>query len=239
MVVCPLAQTCSDIITHRATLHLLDYGVKHLLRAATGTTSNVREAGKREDRKSIGVERSFKDLWKKEDLIAKLEDIAEHLCEDMEQLHFTARCLSLKFKTHDYKRAFSSLDHFLRLRLLTYFRRPTSAVFTRDRTLHHGELKSKESILKVGLQLLEENLPMRVRLLGLRVTHLKDLKVTKKGALDRVRHLLFALPHLPHEIVGCLLEVCTITVRSKESRQSVSNQAGGRARCHLPARLRR
>lgn len=112
MVVCPLAQTCSDIMTHRATLHLLDYGVKHLLRAATGTTSNVREAGKREDRKSIGVERTFKDLWKKEDLIAKLEDIAEHLCEDMEQLHFTARCLSLKFKTHDYKRAFSSLHLF-------------------------------------------------------------------------------------------------------------------------------
>jgi DNA polymerase kappa len=98
-------QTCGDIITHRATLNLLRYGVKDLLRAATGTTSNVREAGKREDRKSIGVERTFGDKWKREDLVEMLDKISTNLAEDMEQLGFAARCLSLKFKTHDYHRS--------------------------------------------------------------------------------------------------------------------------------------
>lgn len=96
------AQTCGDIITHRAELHLLQYGVRELLRAATGTTSNVREAGRREDRKSIGVERTFSDKHRREDLLATIDDIATSLAGDMEELGFSARCLTLKFKTHDY-----------------------------------------------------------------------------------------------------------------------------------------
>lgn len=43
---------------------------------------------------------------------------------------------------------------------------------------------------------------MRVRLLGLRVTHLKDLKATKKGALDKVRQPLIALPLPPMSSSG-------------------------------------
>lgn len=44
--------------------------------------------------------------------------------------------------------------------------------------------------MKVAVQLLDENLPMKVRLLGLRVTHLKDLRAPEpKGALDSVRPL--------------------------------------------------
>jgi hypothetical protein len=44
-----------------------------------------------------------------------------------------------------------------------------------------------QSLMQVALQLLDENMPMRVRLIGLRVTHLKDLRAPKpKGALDSV-----------------------------------------------------
>ena len=46
--------------------------------------------------------------------------------------------------------------------------------------------------MQVALQLLDENMPMRVRLIGLRVTHLQDLRapvvpqLKPKGALDGV-----------------------------------------------------
>lgn len=52
----PAVQTCGDIITHRAILHLLDFGVTDLLRSALGCCSNKVEPGKRSDRKSVGVE---------------------------------------------------------------------------------------------------------------------------------------------------------------------------------------
>lgn len=201
---------------------MLQYGVEDLLRAATGTTSNIREAGKREDRKSIGVERTFSDKWKREDLVEMLEKIATNLAEDMEQLGFAARCLSLKFKTHDYHRSFSfaslaTLRSDICISCGSLHARPDDqrwriqikggasfipAAVAQAQLSHFGW----QSLMQVALQLLDENMPMRVRLIGLRVTHLQDLRAPKpKGAIDSVSVTL------PSPI---LVHFCTLTEAS-------------------------
>ncbi|KAL7411171.1 hypothetical protein BDY24DRAFT_396835 [Mrakia frigida] len=151
--------TCGDIFTHRGVLHLLDYGVTDLLRSALGCCSNNVEPGKRSDRKSVGVESTFRDMTKREDLVKKLEEIADELTEHLTSLRFVGRTLQFKYKTHEYK------------------------PFTRNKTIS-GEFRGKEEILRVGLALLEKELPLRIRLMGLRVMNLRDLDLEKKGGLD-------------------------------------------------------
>ena len=52
-------KTCGDIFTHRVTLSLMDkqFGLHFLLRTHLGIASNVVQPGRREERKSVGVER--------------------------------------------------------------------------------------------------------------------------------------------------------------------------------------
>ncbi|CED84193.1 Predicted DNA damage inducible protein [Phaffia rhodozyma] len=151
--------TCGDIITKRAELHLLNYGVIELLKAGLGATSNVVEAGRREDRKSVGCERTFREKSKREELIAIVEDVAEELTETLQKLEYTGKTLSLKYKTHDFK------------------------LHTKSHTLQHGEYKTRDSIQTWALKALEESLPLKLRLLGLRVNQLRDLR--KKGGLEQ------------------------------------------------------
>lgn len=122
-----IPQTCADIFKNRAILHLLDYGVSGLLRAALGVTSNHVQPGERGDRKSIGCEtsvlislplfrwpsssqrwsqcRTFRDKSDADDIWKTLQKICVDLHESMVKLEFTGRTLSLKYKRHDYKRA--------------------------------------------------------------------------------------------------------------------------------------
>lgn len=59
LIVC-LLQTCGDIYTHRAILFLMDkhFGLVFMLRTYLGIASNVVQPWVREERKSIGSERS-------------------------------------------------------------------------------------------------------------------------------------------------------------------------------------
>ncbi|KAJ8514399.1 hypothetical protein ONZ45_g8064 [Pleurotus djamor] len=153
-----IAKTCGDIHTHRATLSLMDkqFGLRFLLRTYLGIASNIVEPYDREERKSIGAERTFSTLSSIEAIHSKLEEVAADLEEDMQINGWTGRTVTLKFK----------LDTF--------------QVFTRAKSLDRW-ISKKEDLLAVGKELLAPELPVSIRLIGLRVTKLKDLTDSSSG----------------------------------------------------------
>ncbi|KAJ6609876.1 hypothetical protein B0H10DRAFT_2294952 [Mycena sp. CBHHK59/15] len=146
-------KTCGDIFIYRATLSLLDkqFGLMHLLRTHLGIASNSVQPPQREERKSIGAERTFQPLGDEEKILGKLREVCAELESDMEETGFTGRTITLKYK----------LDNF--------------EVFTRSRSSDRW-ISKKEDLFTFGQELLLPELPLTIRLIGLRVTKLKDLR---------------------------------------------------------------
>jgi DNA polymerase kappa len=170
-------QTCGDIYKYRGVLSLLDkqFGLHSMLRVHLGIASNVVQPWAREERKSIGSERSpgtnthdspsltlsirtFKAISEKEKILQKLEDIAVELEDDMERGGWAARTVTLKYKLNTYE------------------------VFTRAKSLNRW-IKTKAELYEAGKELLQPEWPLCLRLIGLRVTKLKDLQKKDGGIL--------------------------------------------------------
>ncbi|KAH9054733.1 DNA/RNA polymerase [Lactarius vividus] len=151
-------KTCGDIYSCRGVLALLDqhFGLHSLLRVYLGIASNVVQPWVREERKSIGSERTFRAISKKEKILEKLEDIAAELEDDMERGGWTGRTVTLKYKLDTYE------------------------VFTRAKTFNRW-IKTKSELYEAGRELLQPEWPLRIRLIGLRVTKLKDLRKKDDG----------------------------------------------------------
>lgn len=68
---------------------------------------------------------------------------------------------------------------------------PSTAAFTRDRTPGRGfEFRTLDEIERHAKVLLEKEGPLKIRLIGLRLTNLRDLReVPKKTGIDKVRAL--------------------------------------------------
>ncbi|KAI0369692.1 DNA/RNA polymerase [Pilatotrama ljubarskyi] len=147
-------KTCGDIFKHRAVLHLLDkqFGLEFLLQAYLGIASNVVQPSQRDERKSIGAERTFNALSDTAKIYAKLEEVAAELEHDMEEGGWTGKTVTLKYK----------LDTF--------------QVHTRAKSFDRWISPKKENLFAIGQELLKPELPLTLRLIGLRVTKLKDLK---------------------------------------------------------------
>ncbi|KAJ7593924.1 IMS-domain-containing protein [Mycena floridula] len=145
-------KTCGDIYTYRGMLQLLDkqFGLKFLLQTYLGIASNIVEPNLREDRKSIGAERTFNPLGDKEKILQKLDEVANELEGDMADSGWTGRTVTLKFKLENFQ------------------------VFTRAKSVDRW-IKKKEELFSIGKELLMPELPLKIRLIGLRVTKLKDL----------------------------------------------------------------
>ncbi|XP_010247333.1 PREDICTED: DNA polymerase kappa isoform X3 [Nelumbo nucifera] len=101
-------------------------------------------------RKSISSERTFSATEDKELLYQKLADIAETLSNDMQQEGLRGRTLTLKLKTATYE------------------------VRTRAVSLQKY-ICSSEDILDQALKLLKSELPLSLRLIGLRMSHFDKL----------------------------------------------------------------
>ncbi|KAG1870356.1 hypothetical protein C8R48DRAFT_698165 [Suillus tomentosus] len=146
-------KTCGDIFKHRATLQLMDkqFGLVFLLRTYLGIASNVVQPIQREEKKSIGAERTFHALSNKTQILRKLEEVAGELEDDMVRGGWTGKTVTLKFK----------LDTF--------------QVFTRAKSFDRWVSSKKEDLFAIGKELLLPELPLTLRLIGLRVTKLKDL----------------------------------------------------------------
>ncbi|KAI0075742.1 DNA/RNA polymerase [Panus rudis PR-1116 ss-1] len=156
-------KTCADIYTHRATLSLMDkhFGLHFLLQTYLGIASNVVQPWQREERKSIGAERTFSAISDKENIFQKLEEVAAELEHDMQSDGWTGKTVTLKYKLDTYQ------------------------VFTRAKSFDRWISTKKEDLLAIGKELLIPELPLRIRLIGLRVTKLKDLRKSETGGIKR------------------------------------------------------
>ncbi|KAG6885912.1 hypothetical protein C0993_007930 [Termitomyces sp. T159_Od127] len=151
-------KTCGDIYTHRVIIYLMDkqFGSLYLFRIYLGVTSNTVKPTTREEKKSIGAERTFSPLADKERILDKLNDIAFDLEEDMRKNGWAGRTVTLKCKLDTYQ------------------------VITRTKSFHRWVTR-KEDLFLTGRELLPE-FPLTLRLIGLRVTKLKDLRAASDMA---------------------------------------------------------
>jgi len=167
-------KTCGDIFTHRAVVSLMDrwLGMQFLLNTYLGIASNVVQPYHRAERKSIGAERTFPPLGDTNKILRKLDEVAAELGKDMEENKWTGRTVTLKYK----------LDTF--------------QVFTRAKSFNRW-IKTKEELYTTGKDLLLAEIPLTIRLIGLRVTKLKDLKApaASSGIKRFFEPLQGSLPH--------------------------------------------
>ncbi|KAI0690534.1 hypothetical protein BC835DRAFT_1307867 [Cytidiella melzeri] len=178
-------KTCGDIYTHRATVSLMDkqFGLMFLLQTYLGIASNVVQPLQREERKSIGAERTFHSIQEKDKILAKLEEVAAELEEDMERTGWTGKTVTLKYKLDTYQGSRSSPT--LHLPFMLIF---IALVFTRAKSFDRWISTKKEDLFAIGKELLLPELPLKLRLIGLRVTKLKDLRQdseAKPGSIKR------------------------------------------------------
>lgn len=155
-------KTCGDIYVQRIYLSKLfgEKAFEFLMNCYLGIgRTNIRPA-EEYIRKSIGTESTFRDMSDKDQLREKLRWIAEELEKDMSRTQFRGRTLVLKIKLHTYE-------------VYTRQLAPPKAVSTADELYTHA---------LPMLAKLEKEIPdMRLRLMGLRCTHLVS---TKKAGVN-------------------------------------------------------
>ncbi|CAK9781128.1 unnamed protein product [Cutaneotrichosporon oleaginosum] len=100
--------------------------------------------------------RTFPDKTANDDILRELESIAEELEKDMATLQYAGKTITVKFKLHTYE----SKSRALSVKKFT---------------------AKKEDILPVAVDLIRKEFPLRIRLLGIRMSNLKDLTVPDTG----------------------------------------------------------
>lgn len=155
-------KACGDIYAHRAYLAKL-FGQKafqFLMQCYLGLGRTKIQRAEDSERKSVGTETTFRELASPDALRDKLRHIAEELEGDLKRTEYKGRTLCIKIKLHTYE------------------------VHTRQTTPPFAVHRA-EDLYRYGLPMLEKlmkEIPgMKLRLMGLRVTHIVS---TKKGGID-------------------------------------------------------
>ena len=150
-------RTCGDIYVYRQYLSKL-FGEKvfhFLMQCYLGLGRTKVQPAEEYERKSVGTESTFGDLTGQAELREKLRWTADELEKDMKRTQFKGRTLVLKVKLHTYE-------------VFTRQIIPPKAVFAAD-DLYKYSLPM--------LSKLEQDFPgLRLRLMGLRCTHLVSMK---------------------------------------------------------------
>ena len=155
-------KTCGDIYAHRSYLPKLfgEKAFQFLMQCYLGVGRTKVQPAEEFIRKSVGTESTFRNMSDKAELRAKLRWIAEELEKDLTRTQFKGRTLVLKIKLHTYE-------------VYTRQTAPPKAVCTADDLYAYA--------LPI-LTKLEKEIPgMKLRLMGLRCTHLVS---TKKPGID-------------------------------------------------------
>jgi DNA polymerase kappa len=155
-------KTCGDIYAHRAYLAKL-FGQKafqFLMQCYLGLGRTKIQRAEDYERKSVGTETTFRELQSPDALRDKLRHVAEELEGDLKRTEYKGRTLCIKIKLHTYE------------------------VHTRQTTPPFAVHRA-DDLYKYGLSMLEKlmkEMPdMKLRLMGLRVTHIVS---TKKPGID-------------------------------------------------------
>ena len=150
-------KTCGDLYSHRAYLSRLfgEKTMQFLIQTYLGLGRTDIRPAEESERKSVGTESTFRDISTKSDLREKLRKTAESLEGDLLRVEVKGRTLCLKVKLHTYE------------------------VFTRQVVLPKA-ICMVDDLYNYSLPMLvslEKEFPtMRLRLMGLRCTHLVSTK---------------------------------------------------------------
>ncbi|KAH9826888.1 DNA polymerase kappa [Teratosphaeria destructans] len=162
-------KACGDIYEQRHYLNKLfgEKAFQFLMSVYLGLGRTDIRPAEEFERKSVGTESTFHDMSDPKELREKLRHTAEELEKDLRRTDFKGRTLVLKIKLHSYE-VFSRQVQ------------PPKAVCTAD-DLYHYSLPM--------LAKLEKEIPgMKLRLLGLRCTHLVSMKRSDVDFFGRARH---------------------------------------------------
>lgn len=166
--------TCGEIWGKRVELWLaLDGKIDWLLKAHLGIGNTIVEPGKREERKSVGREHTFSPTSDVQALLDLLRESADRVEQDLQRLEFKAKTVTLSAKRDDFQRF--------------------SRAKTVSRLVHRADelFDITSSLLK---QELEREGSLCLRLIGVRVTHLVDLRSAAAGQ-DRLKKLFQTSVH--------------------------------------------
>lgn len=152
-------KTCGDIYAHRAYLPKLfgEKAFQFLIQCYLGLGRTIVQPSEEYERKSVGTESTFRDMSDPQELRDKLRHTAEELEKDLERTQFKGRTLCLKIKLHTYE-------------VFTRQFAPPFAVHKADHLYRYS--------LPMLARLEKEFPNMKLRLMGLRVTHLVSTKKT-------------------------------------------------------------
>jgi DNA polymerase kappa len=155
-------KTCGDIYAQRGYLAQLfgQKGFQFLMQCYLGLGRTKIQQAEESHRKSVGTETTFKELGSAEALREKLRWVADELEGDLKRTEYKGRTLCIKVKLHTYE-------------VLTRQTTPPFAVYRAD-DLYKYSLPMLEKLMK-------EIPDMKLRLMGLRVTHIIS---TKKPGID-------------------------------------------------------
>ncbi|CAE6431558.1 unnamed protein product [Rhizoctonia solani] len=131
-----------------------------LLCAYLGIHDNSVAPYTRDLRRSLGYERTFNPQNDSKVLLETLDKIAEGLAQDCEKRGWAGKTLTLKYKLDTYQ------------------------TFSRAKSLPKWTM-TKEDILPHAQELLLKEFPLCLRLMGLRLTNLKDLREDDNAGLKR------------------------------------------------------
>ncbi|KAI9304290.1 hypothetical protein BJ944DRAFT_267053 [Cunninghamella echinulata] len=140
--------TCGDVYNRRAMLYKLlsPISFKFMIKCYLGIGSTF--LNNESERKSISVERTFSPISNKITLYNKVDELSKLLAEDLSKYNLKGKTVGIKLK----------LDTF--------------AVRARAKTFPHYISDSKE-IAKIAKKLLDNELPISIRLMGIRMSTLK------------------------------------------------------------------
>ena len=161
-------RTCGDIYAQRHYLSRLfgEKAFQFLISIYLGLGKTDIRPAEEYERKSVGTESTFHDMSDSKELRQKLRWTAEELEKDLRRTEFKGRTLVLKLKLHTYE-VFSRQVQ------------PPKAMYTAD-DLYHFSLPM--------LAKMEKEIPgMKLRLMGLRCTHLVSMKKGEVDFFGRVR----------------------------------------------------
>ncbi|KAI9012632.1 hypothetical protein CLU79DRAFT_769427 [Phycomyces nitens] len=169
---------CADIYDKRALLYKLlsPISLKFMLQAYLGLGSTVVKSST--TRKSISVERTFDTLSAPGDLICKVEELSQLLAKDLADAGIKGKTIGIKLKLASFE---------LRVR---------------SKTIPFC-ISSAEDIARIATELLFKELPVSLRLMGIRMSALQPLVnengVKKyflaKGQPDQIRDMIADNPN--------------------------------------------
>ncbi|ELU39333.1 DNA polymerase IV [Rhizoctonia solani AG-1 IA] len=160
----PMRKTCGDVFTHRAQLYLLSQQNKlhlhSLLCAYLGVHDNTVAPYTRDSRRSLGYERTFNPQNDSKVLLETLDKIAEGLAQDCEK-----RCC---------------IGSGVILSIVPSINTDRVSIFPSQATAQMDNDQGRSIT-----ELLVKEFPLCLRLMGLRLTNLKDLKEDTNAGLKR------------------------------------------------------